>query len=69
MALKVHKAIRYTRYGEDRVRSLCGRASGFVWNPETIEYGQNVSGDDGAVTCSFCKRLIHPKTPVEPKAP
>jgi hypothetical protein len=56
--VKVHKARHYQDHGEARVRSACGRASGFIWNLDTIDNRQNLSDDDSKITCTFCLRML-----------
>ena len=64
----LHYAVPYESHGEMRIRSLCNRARADVVSVEAIERGQNVTGDPGQVTCSFCKRILPRRLEIEKTA-
>ena len=53
-----HYAVVRTLYGEDRIKSLCGRSRVDIVNVEAIDSGQNVTFEPEKVTCSFCLRIL-----------
>lgn len=57
-SMVLHYAVSYKIHGEKRIRSLCNRARADVVNADTIDRGQNVTGDPAKVTCSYCNRIL-----------
>lgn len=62
--MKTHLAVKGTVSDPTANRSLCGRSSGYVWNCETIENGQNIGGEQ-QVTCKFCLRIMSSRSKLQ----
>jgi hypothetical protein len=54
----LHYAVPMVKYGETRIRSLCNRSRVDIIDINSIDSGQNVTGDPKSVTCKFCLRIL-----------
>lgn len=54
MKIVIHLQITRIMYGEERLKTLCGRSRIDIINTKSIESGQNSTNSIKNVTCKYC---------------